>query len=173
MLVWPFDGTAKLPDGPEPIPAIVIQRGDEKALANRRVVAAIATPFVLGLTSMDLIAGKSGLEAAALKQAILALAQSTDPFEKGVGLLYAAKQDEAAEELSRALKERQRQLTRMPSEIYPIAMLYGQALLRQNKFDAAAVAFLAASKQRPSDRLARELRSDALVKAGKPEAVER
>ena len=173
VLVWPFDGTAKIPDGPEPIPAIVIQRGDEKALAIRRVVAAIATPLVLGLTSIDLIAGKSGLEAAALKQAILALAQSTDPFEKGVGLLYAAKQDEAAEELSRALKERQRQLTRMPSEIYPIAMLYGQALLRQNKFDAAAVAFLAASKQRPSDRLARELRSDALVKAGKPEAVER
>ncbi len=47
VLVWPFDGSAKLPDGPEPIPAIVIQRGEEKALANRKAVAAIATPVVL------------------------------------------------------------------------------------------------------------------------------
>jgi hypothetical protein len=166
VLLWPFDGAAKMPDGSEPIPAIVIQRGDVKALANRRVVAAIATPFVLGLRPVE-----SGFDGAALKEAISGLVQSGDPFEKGVGLLYAAKQAEAAEELGRALKERQRQLTRVPSEIYAVAILYGQALSRNKKFDEAAVAFLAALKQRPSDRLARDLRSDALVRAGKPEAA--
>ncbi|MGA2715337.1 MAG: hypothetical protein ABSG41_19725 [Bryobacteraceae bacterium] len=171
VLIWPFDGAAKIPDGPEPIPAIAIQRGDVKALANRRVVAAIATPFVLGLSPMDSIAGKSGLDAGGLKEAISGLVQSSDPFEKGVGLLYAAKQAEAADELARALKERQRQLTRVPSEIYATAILCGQALLRQKKFDEAAVAFLVAVKQRPSDRLALDLRSDALVRAGKPEAA--
>lgn len=31
VLVWPLDASAKVPDGPEPIPAIVIQSGDEKA----------------------------------------------------------------------------------------------------------------------------------------------
>jgi hypothetical protein len=170
VLVWPFDGAAKIPDGPEPIPAIVIQRGDVKALANRRVVAAIATPFVLGLRA-DLNTAESGLDAGALKEAISGLVQSGDPFEKGVGLLYAAKPAEAAEELARALKERQRQLTRVPSEIYATAILYGQALSRENKFDDAAVAFLVAVKQRPSDRLALDLRSDALVRAGKPDAA--
>lgn len=167
VLVWPLDGAAKMADGPEPIPVIVIQHGDVKALANRRVVAAIATPLVLGKPPVE-----SGLDADALKDAISGLVQSSDSFEKGVGLLYAAKPAEAAEELGRALKERQRQLTRVPSEIYAMALLYGKALSRAKKFDEAAVAFLTAVKQRPSDKMARDLRSDALVRAGKAEAVE-
>ena len=171
-VVWPFDRMAALPDGPEPIPAIVIQVGDQTALTNPRVVAAVTTPFVMGLTPLGLIGIKTGLDPEALDQALMALVQSSDPFEKGLGLLYAKRYAEAADELSRALKERQRQLTRVPSEIYPLAILYGQALLGQKKFDAAAVAFLTAIKQRPSDLLPRGLRSDALVRAGKPDAVE-
>jgi hypothetical protein len=171
-VVWPFDRMATLPDGPEAIPVIVIQVGDQKALTNPRVVAAIATPFVMGLTPLGLVGSKTGLDPEALDQALMALVQSSDPFEKGLGLLYAKRYAEAADELSRALKARQRQLTRVPSEIYPLAILYGQALVGQKKLDEAAVAFLTAITQRPSELMPRGLRSDALVRAGKPDAVE-
>jgi hypothetical protein len=173
VLVWPFDGSAKLPDGPEPIPAIVIQRGEERALGNKRAVAAIATPVVLRAATVEETTGKTGFSAELLAKAFAGLALSADPFEKGVGLLYAEKFADAAEQLGLALKQRQRQLTRVPSEIYPAAMLYGQALYRANKFDDSAVAYLAALKQRPSDEAARKHRAEALMKAGKPEAAGR
>ncbi len=171
VIVWPFDGAAKLPDGPEPIPVIAIQRGDEKALTNPRVLAAIAVPILLGLSTPQEIAGKTGLDAAALTKAFPTLISASDPFAKGVGLMIANKFADAAGELGRALKERQRQLTRVPSEIYPAALLYGKALEREAKFDEAGVAFLAALKVRPSDELARKFRRDALIKAGKPDAA--
>src|SRR3954468_24800202 len=47
VLVWPFDGRAKAPDGPGAIPAIVIQSGDERVLGNTRVAAAIAAGMLL------------------------------------------------------------------------------------------------------------------------------
>jgi hypothetical protein len=168
VLVWPFDASAKLPDGPEPIPAIVIQRGDEKALANKRVVAAMATAVVLGASS-----DKTGFTKEALAMAFAGLAASSDPFEKGVGLLYAGKAVDAAESLGVALRQRQRQLTRVPSEIYPMAMLDGMALYKAGKFDDSAVAYLTALKQRSSDEAARRHRAEALSKAGKPEASDR
>jgi hypothetical protein len=167
VIVWPFDGLAKSPDGPEPIPAIVIQRGEEKALGNSRVAAAIATANLLGMPD------KTGFAPAALATAFAGLVTSADPFEKGVGLLYAGKAADAAEALSLALRQRQRQLTRVPSEIYPAAMLDGLALFRAGKFDASAVAYLAALKERPSDETARKDRAEALTKAGKPEAAGR
>ncbi len=172
VLVWPFDGAATTPDGPEPIPVIVIARGDSKALTNRRVVAAMAVPWVLGLNSADMIANKFGIDAASLKQAIQALADSTDSFEKGVGLAWAKKHAEAAEAFAQALKERRNQLTPMPSEIYAAAILYGSELSREDKFDDAAAAFLIALRQRPSDKAAREWRAGNLIRAGKPEAAE-
>jgi hypothetical protein len=172
VLVWPADGFAKAPDGPEPIPAIVIQRGDDKALASARVVAAIAAPVVLGSSTLEERARETGFDAPALAKAIAGLESSPDTFASGVGLLYANKVDEAAVKFAQALRERQRQLTRIPSEIYPAAMLYGHALVLENKFDDAAVAFFAASKERPSSEAARKARAEALVKAGKPEAAE-
>jgi hypothetical protein len=172
VLLWPFDGRAKAADGPSPIAAIVIQRGAEKALTNRRVLAAIAVPVVLGLSTLDDAAKRTGLTAPALSKAIDQLATSTDSTEKGVALLYRKKPAEAADELGRALKDRQRQLTRVPSEIYAIAMLQGTALLQSNKADDAAVAFLTALRQRPSDEPALKARREALIKAGKPEAAE-
>jgi len=173
VLVWPFDASAKAPDGPEPIPAIVMQRGEEKALGNKRVVAAIATPIILGVASVEEEGRKTGLAPEALIKAFAGLVLSADPFEKGVGLIYAGKFADAAEQLGLALKQRQRQLTRMPSEIYPAAMLVGQALYRTNKFDDSAVAYLTALKQRPSDEGALKYRSEALMRAGKPEAAGR
>jgi hypothetical protein len=170
VLVWPFDGSAKQPDGPEPIPAIVIQRGETRALANPRAMAAIATPVVLGIATVEDAARKTGFTRESLTKAFSALVMSTDPFEKGIGLLYAGKYADAAEHLAVALKQRQRQLTRVPSEIYPAAMLSGQALYGANKFDDAAVAWLAALKQKPSDEMAQKRRAEALAKAGKPEA---
>lgn len=166
MLVWPFDGAAKRPDGPEPIPVIVIPRGDEKALANHRVVATLAARVMLGFPVAD-------FPDTALSKAVSELLQSSDAFEKGVGLLYAKKYPDAAEELAHALKDRQNQLTRFPSEIHAVAILYGQALMGENKFDAAAVAFLTALKQRPSSDLAQGLRAEALTRAGKSDAIGR
>jgi hypothetical protein len=166
VLVWPFDGSAKQPDGPEPVPAIVIKPGE----ANQRAMAAIATPVVLGITTVEETARKTGFTQEALAKAFSALITSMDPFEKGIGLLYTAKYADAAEQLSVALRQRQRQLTRVPSEIYPAAMLYGEALFHANKFDDAAVAWLVALKQKPSDAMAGKHRAEALTKAGKPEA---
>jgi hypothetical protein len=171
VLVWPFDALAKQPDGPEPVSAIVIQRGEEKALSNKAAMAAIATPVVLGMSTIDDAARKTGFTSAALAKAFGELATAEDAFEKGVGLLYAGKFADAAAPLSIALRERQRQLTRVPSDIYPAAMLAGLALTRAGKFDEAAVAYLAAVKQRPSDERAAKLRDEALIKGGKPEAV--
>lgn len=170
VLIWPLDSTAGTPDGPEPIPVVVIQRAEEKDLGNKLAAAAIGTPVVLGLATIDEEARRTGFTVDRLKKAWADLASAADPFEKGVGLLYAGKPADAADQLAIALKQRQRQLTRVPSEIYPMAMLYGKALYGMNKFDAAAVAFLTALKQRPSDKLALASRAEALVKAGKPEA---
>jgi hypothetical protein len=172
VLVWPFDASAKAPDGPEPIPAIVIQRGDEKALVNTRVVAAIAAPVAVGDSTLEERARETGFAAADLAKAMAGLVSSPDAFASGVGLLCANKPAAAADKLAQALRERQRQLTRMPSEIYPAAMIYGHALVLENKFDDAAVAFLGALKERPSKEAARKARADALVRAGKPEAAE-
>lgn len=173
VLVWPFDSSAKQPDGPEAIPAVVIQRGEEKALANRRAVAAMATPIVLGIATLEETARKTGFDRAALMRAFADLIPAEDPFQKGVGLLYAERYPGAAEALAIALRQRQRQLTRVPSEIYAAAMLDGLALFRASKFDDSAVAYLTAIKQRPSDPAARKLRAEALTRAGKPEAAER
>jgi hypothetical protein len=171
VLVWPFDGTAGTPDGPEPVPVIVIQRAEEKALGNKLAMAAIGTPVVLGLATVDEEARRTGFTAEQLKKAWADLSSATDSFQKGVGLLYGGKSADAADQLAIALRQRQRQLTRLPSEIYPAAMLYGKALYRMNKFDDAAVAFATALKQRPSNEVARSFRADALIKAGKPDAA--
>jgi tetratricopeptide (TPR) repeat protein len=159
VLVWPFDGKAKVADGPEAIPAVVIEEGDAKALAAPRIVAYRAVAELLGAKPA------SGLD-------MSGLAVAEDPFLKGVRLLYESKPADAVEPLARALRERERQLTRIPSEIYPAAMLYGRALFGANKFDDAAVAYLKAMNQRPSDGAARKARAEALIRAGKPEAAE-
>jgi hypothetical protein len=159
ILIWPFDGIAKAPDGPGGVPVIVIDKGDARAGSNPRVMAALQTGALLGVrrdVGVDLHAASSSSE---------------EPWGKGVGLLFADKPVESVEPLGRALKERERQLTRVPSEIYPAAMLYGKALFAAGKFDDAAVAFLKAIKQRPLDPAARKSRSEALIKAGKPEAA--
>ena len=146
-----------MPDGPAGIPVIVIEKGDARAALNARVVADLTAGALLGVRH-DI-----GID---LKPVL-----SDEPWAKGVGLLAANKPAEAIEPLGVALKERERQLTRVPSEIYPAAMLYGKALFGAGKFDDAAVAFLKALKQRPSDPAARKARSEALIKAGKPEAA--
>lgn len=164
LLIWPLAGLAKSADGPGEIPVIVIESGDVKALVNPRVLASIAAGEMLGFPPA------TGIDAGELAKALVSFPETDDPFAKGVALLYAKKPAQAVEPLGRALKERERRLTRVPSEIYPAAMLYGRALAETQKFDEAAVAFLKALKQRPSDPLAARLRADALVRAGKPEA---
>jgi hypothetical protein len=164
VLVWPGDSLVKPADGPGDTALIVIDSGDARALANPKVVAALAADRLLGAEP------QTGLDSAALEKAIAALANNEDPFVKGVGLLAAGKPGDAIDPLGRALRERERTLTRVPSEIYPLALLYGRALLDSGKYDEAAVAFLKARNLRPSDDAARKLRSEALMKAGKPDA---
>ena len=158
ILIWPYDGTAKVPDGPEAVPVIVVDKGDARAASNPRVAVALAAGSLLGV-SHDI-----GVD--------VHPASSDEPWAKGVALLASGKFVDAVPPLALALKERERQLTRVPSEIYPAAMLYGKALFGAGKFDDAAVAFLKALKQRPSDPIARKARSEALIKAGKPEAAQ-
>ena len=158
-IVWPFDAMAKAADGPGEIPVVVIEDGDAKALSNSRIAAYRAAAKLLGPDP-------------APPPDVTALAASEDPFIKGVRLLSENKPADAIEPLARALRERERQLTRIPSEIYPAAMLYGRALFGAKKFDDAAVAYLKAMNQRPSDPAARKARAEALIKAGKPEAAE-
>jgi hypothetical protein len=163
ILIWPFDGRAKAPDGPEAIPVIVVEKGDSRAAANPRVVAALVAGRLLGVNhdiGIDMSRAEAGLTSA------------DEAFAKGVGLLAARRYADAIDPLGRALKERERQLTRFPSEIYPLAMLYGRALFAAGKFDDSAVAFLKAVNLRPSDVAARRARAEALIKAGKPEAAE-
>jgi hypothetical protein len=164
VLIWPFDGRAKAADGPGEIPVIVMESGDTKALANSRVLAAVAAGELLGTSHA------TGLVAGDLANALARLESAEEPFAKGIGLLYLKKQTQSVDFLGRALRERERQLTRVPSEIYPAAILYGRALLESQRFDEAAVAFLKALKQRPSDPVATRFRAEALAKAGKPEA---
>ena len=152
VIVWPADARAKAPDGPGNVPVVVAAEGhpDGPRISAYRCVAR----FLGGAPSAC-----AGMEA------------SADPLIEGMRLLNEKRPADAVEPLARALKERENQLTRVPSEIYAAAMLYSRALFNAGKFDAAAVAALKALTQRPSDPLARQARSQALIKAGKADAV--
>ncbi len=164
VFAWPYDARAKVADGPGDIPVLLFEAGDPKVLANPKLVAALGAAKLLGQPV------ESGFDAAALEKALAALTTSEDPFAKGVALLAANKPSDAVEPLSRVLRERERQLTRVPSELYPAAILAGRALLGAGKYDLAAVAFLKALHQRPSSEDAKRFRAEALEKAGKADA---
>jgi len=153
VIVWPVDARAKTPDGPGSVPVVVF---DANGMSTPKIAAYRCAARFLSVSSADC----AGLES------------STDPVVEGVRLLNEKRPADAIEPLDRALKERERQLTRVPSEIYAVAMLYSRALFDAGKFDAAAVAALKALNQRPSDPAARKARNEALVKAGKPEAAQ-
>ncbi len=147
VLVWPADGLAKAPDGPAPVPAIVIQRGDRKALANARVVAAMAVPtYWAPQPSTTNLANR--VQRVRFGEGICRTGLFPRRFRSGIGWLWENNGGEASDKMAQALKERAAATgtTRMPSEIYMAAMIYGQALLLEGKFDAAAVAFLLASR---------------------------
>lgn len=154
-IIWPYDARVKTPDGPAPVPVLVAQPGEGKWREDSRAAAAA------------LLRGEpvQAFDGAALQR-------STDAFARGVGFLCAGQAADAVEPLGIALRERERQLTRIPSEIYAAAMLDGMALLHASRFDAAAVAFLKALQQRPADVAAKKNRAEALLKAGKPEAAQ-
>ena len=173
ILVWPYDGRAKQPEGPEPVPVTVVSKGDTtRMLASRKVIAMLAVPLLLGTRTIGDVAASVGLDEATLGKAITGLSASDDGFEKGIGLLWAKKPVEAMDELALGLRARERVMTRIPSEIYPAAMLDGKAMFDSGKFENAAVVFLKAVKLRPSDPMARKMRAAALERAGKAEAAE-
>jgi hypothetical protein len=171
VIVWPFDALAAEPDGPGAVRVVVIERGDSKVLATPRIVADIATGVVLGRESLEDAAKRTGFDAAALKSAFTALADATEDYAGGAGLLWANQPARAVDLLARALRERERQLTRVPSDIFPAAMLDAKALFDSGKYDDAAAVYLKAMKLRPSDTGVRKARAEALTKAGKEHAA--
>jgi tetratricopeptide (TPR) repeat protein len=171
VIVWPFDGLAAEPDGPGAVQVAVIERGDSKALASARIAADIATGIVLGRESLQDAAKRTGFDAAALKAAFTGLATASDDYAGGAGLLWTNQPARAADLLARALRERERQLTRVPSDIFPAAMLEAKALFESGKYDDAAAVYLKAMKLRPSDPDLRKARAEALTKAGKEDAA--
>ncbi len=171
VIVWPFDALAAAPDGPGEVQVIVIERGDPKALTNPRIAADIATGVVLGRESLEDAAKRTGFDAAALKSAFTPLATASDDYAGGVGLLWAKQPARAVDLLAKALRERERQLTRVPSDIFPAALLDAKALFDSGKYDDAAAVYLKAMKLRPSDPNVRKARAEALTKAGKEDAA--
>ena len=171
VIVWPFDALATEPDGPGAVQVVVIERGDSRALASVRIAADIATGVVLGRESLEDAAKRTGFDAAALKAALTALATASDDYAGGAGLLWTNQPARAATLLARALRERERQLTRVPSDIFPAAMLDAKALFDSGKYDDAAAVYLKAMKLRPSDAGLRKARAEALTKAGKEDAA--
>lgn len=171
VIVWPFDALAAEPDGPGAVQVIVIEPRDSKALATPRIAADIATGVVLGRESLENAAKRTGFDAAALKSAFTALANSTDDYAGGVGLLWTSQPARAADLFAKALRERERQLTRVPSDIFPAAMLDAKALFDSGKYDDSAAVYLKAMKLRPSDPDVRKARAEALTKAGKEDAA--
>jgi len=171
VIVWPFDAFAAEPDGPGAVQVTVIERGDLKALANPRIAADIATGVVLGRESLEDAGKRTGFDVAALKSAFTSLADATDDYAGGVGLLWTNQPARAADLLARALRERERQLTRIPSDIFPAALLDAKALFDSGKYDDAAAVYLKAMKLRPSDPRVRKARAEALRKAGKEDAA--
>ncbi|MEP6715869.1 MAG: tetratricopeptide repeat protein [Terriglobia bacterium] len=158
VIVWPFDGRVKSPDTSGPQPVVVVQG----PVSRPEVVAMVLAGELLGARH------NIPLDAAS----VAPLSSSQDVFVKGVALLYSRKAGDAVDPLGQALKDRERQLIRVPSEIYAAAMLYGRALFDAGKFDNAAVAYRKALQQRPSDAEAHRARSEALVRAGKGEAAD-
>ena len=171
VIVWPFDALAVEPDGPGAVQVVVIERGDSKALANPEIAADIATGVVLGRESLADAAKRTGFDATALKSAFASAANATDDYAGGVGLLWTNQQVRAVDFLAKALRERERQLTRVPSDIFPAAMLDAKALFDSGKYDDAAAVYLKARKLRPSDAGVRKSRAEALTKAGKEDAA--
>jgi tetratricopeptide (TPR) repeat protein len=171
VIVWPFDALAAEPDGPGAVQVVVIERGDLKALANPRIAADIATGIVLGRESLEDAAKRTGFDVAALKSAITSLASASDDYAGGAGLLWNNQPARAHDLLARALRERERQLTRVPSDIFPAAMLDARALFDSGKYDDAAAVYLKAMKLRPSDPSVRKARAEALTRAGKEDAA--
>ncbi len=163
-LVWPYDGRAKDLEGPGAVNVLVIPADDEKALLIPKAVTAFLVRHLLA-------PGPPARDEVALNNAATLLEKVDDYWSKGVALLYSKKASDAVEPLGKALRERERVLTRIPSEIYPAAMLYGRAAFEAGKFDDAALAYLKASKLRPSDMAPKKARAEALTKAGKPEAA--
>jgi tetratricopeptide (TPR) repeat protein len=171
VIVWPFDSLAAEPDGPGAVQVVVVERGDSKALANPGIAADIATGVVLGRESLEDAAKRTGFDTGALKSSFASLANATDDYAGGVGLLWTKQPARAVDLLARALRERERQLTRVPSDIFPAAMLNAKALFDSGKYDDAAAVYLKAMKLRPSDAGVRKARAEALIKAGKEDAA--
>ena len=69
VLIWPYDGKVKPQDGPGEIPALVMESGDLKALANPRVIAALEA----GRVVVELHIGEVGYTILALGKKAVAV----------------------------------------------------------------------------------------------------
>ncbi len=93
-----------------------------------------------------------GLDTEEISQALQAWKQrASDPYEKGLAALYEQNYPEATHQLAISLSMRDQALTEAQAEVIDAALLLGQSLSSQGKFDRAAEALKRAASLREDD----------------------
>ncbi len=192
VLISPWDARARVPafenSSENFVPVVVAPRRDRAVLESLKALAALAerinassAPAASEERSLEErraaalaeTAKLFGIESSEVDRAIRTLATSgKDPYEKGMGALYARDYANATAQLSEALLTRGRLLRRVPADVANAAMFLGQALFESGKFDKAAEAYRKALREHPDDAIILSGLGASLLKDGKPELAE-
>ncbi len=194
VFISPWDGRVRVPpfdnEAENFAPVVLVERGDRRLLEGGQALASLAAKVNTAVAprrssppvdsaepkqkaALDQVAETYGVNRDELDRALRSLAQrSKDPYERGMSALYQRKYDDASEQLSRALDQRERLLRPVASNVVNAARFLGQALYEQGKFADAADAYRKALKLRPDDPVLLSGLGLSLLKAGRPEAAE-
>ncbi len=170
LMISPWNGLVRILDTPATI--TLAEAGERANLESTTAVASMAARALVSGRLTE-VASEFRLDAAEIEKAIRGLSgRSKDPFEIGLSKLYERENADAARHLAQALKQREKQLTKVAAEIVDAAFFLGQALAAMEKWPEAAVAYQRAMNDRPDDADILHALGTALVKSGKPDAGE-